>query len=158
DFFRALQAYLLSADAQAQIAAEGRRTAPGMAVPARPDPSWNFDPNRIVPSLALPEPAVISRALNLYQSALRRPSLTAICLDFSGSMEGAGETQLKAAMHDILTPEQATRNLIQWTAGDHIIVIPFDANPRNMTEGDGSPASQARLLAAVDQEQAGGGT
>jgi Ca-activated chloride channel family protein len=158
DFFRALQAYLLSPEAQARIAAEGRRTAPGMAAPAKPDPSWNFDPSRIVPSLALPEPAVISRALSLYQEVLRRPSLTAICLDFSGSMSGDGETQLKAAMRNLLTPAEAARNLIQWTPHDHIIVIPFDATPRTTTEGDGSPASQAQLLAAVDREEAGGGT
>jgi Ca-activated chloride channel family protein len=158
DFFTALQAYLLSPEAQGKIALDGRRTAPGMGAQAAPDPRWNFDPGRLVPSIALPEPDVISRALNLYQEALRRPSLTAICLDFSGSMEGEGVTQLKAAMRDLLTPAQAAQNLIQWTPADHIIVIPFDGTPRWVQDGDGSPASQARLLAAVDQEQANDGT
>ena len=48
DFFNALQTYLLSADAQAQIAADGRRTALGMAKPAPPEKDWNFDPSRVV--------------------------------------------------------------------------------------------------------------
>ncbi len=157
-FFNDLQAYLLSATVQAKVAAEGRRTAPGMAAPAKPDPSWNFDPGRVVPSIALPDPSVIGRSLTLYQEVLRRPSLTAMCLDFSGSMGGDGETQLQAAMHTLLTPAEASQSLIQWTPGDHIIIIPFDATPREVFEGDGSPESQAKLLAQVGQEHANGGT
>jgi Ca-activated chloride channel family protein len=159
DFFDALQAHLLSAEIQARIAADGRRTAPGSgARPARPEPDWNFDPARTVPSIALPEPEVIGRALSLYQETLRRPSLTALCLDFSGSMQGAGEDQLKAAMHTLMTPEEARRGLIQWTAQDKIFVIPFDADVRKVLSGDGTPASQAALLQAVDAEHADGGT
>jgi Ca-activated chloride channel family protein len=158
DFFTALQGYLLSPEAQTQIAAEGRRMPPGAAAQPKPDPSWNFAPDRIVPSIALPDPDVIGRALTLYQEVLRRPSLTAICLDFSGSMQGDGETQLKAALAKLLTPADATQSLIQWTPSDHIIVIPFDSDVRWVQQGDGSPASQATLLAAVQKEEAGGGT
>ncbi len=157
-FFDALQAYLLSPEAQAQIAAEGRRTAPGAAAPARPEPDWNFDPSRLTPSIALPEPPVIARALTLYQEVLRRPSLTAMCLDFSGSMGGKGEDQLKAALSALLTPAQTARGLIQWTPADRIIVIPFDSEPRTVVQGDGSPASQAQLLQTVLQQHADGGT
>lgn len=157
-FFDALQAYLLSAEAQARIAADGRRTAPGMAAPARPEPDWNFDPSRVVPSVALPEPAVISRALTLYQEVLRRPSLTALCLDFSGSMQGQGEAQLKTAMRTLFNPAEASRALIQWSPADRIIVIPFDSSPRQTLTGDGSPASQARLLSAIEAESSDGGT
>jgi Ca-activated chloride channel family protein len=158
DFFMALQAYMLSPAAQARVADDGRRTAPGVAAQPKPDPSWNFDPGRLVPSIALPEPEVIARALTLYQEVLRRPSLTAICLDFSGSMQGAGEQGVKAAMTDLLTPSMAAQNLIQWTPRDHIIVIPFDAHVRWVAESDGSPAAQAALLAKVNGEEAGGGT
>ncbi|HVM99301.1 MAG TPA: substrate-binding domain-containing protein [Caulobacteraceae bacterium] len=158
DFFAALQAYLLSPEAQAKVAEDGRRTAPGVAAQPRPDPSWNFDPARVVPSIALPEPDVIARALTIYQEALRRPSLTAICLDFSGSMSGDGETGLKAAMASILTPAEAAQNLIQWTPQDHIIVIPFDATPRWEAAADGTAASQAQLLTRIQAEEAGGGT
>jgi len=157
-FFADLQAYMLSPAAQAKVAEDGRRTAPGMAAQPRPDAAWNFDPARVVPSIALPEPEVISRALVLYQEVLRRPSLTAICLDFSGSMQGQGETQLQNAMAALLTPQTASLTLIQWTPGDRIIVIPFDATPRDLFTGDGSAASQSQLLAKVRTERAGGGT
>ena len=157
-FFSDLQAFLLSPAAQAKVAADGRRTAPGMAAPAHADPAWNFDPARTIPSIALPEPAIIARALTLYQEVLRRPSLTAICLDFSGSMQGAGETQLRNAMAALLTPQQAALSLIQWTPADRIIVIPFDAAPRAVFEGDGSPASQADMLTKVQGQRADGGT
>lgn len=158
DFFEKLQQHLLSADVQAQIAADGRRTAPGMARPAPPEHDWNFDPSRVVASIALPEPKVIARALLLYQEVLRRPSLTAICLDFSGSMAGKGEQQVQAAMGTLFDPAQATRSLIQWTPSDRIIILPFDATVRDVTQGDGSNASQASLLQAVRSQHAGGGT
>ncbi len=158
DFFTALQAYLLTPDVQVKIAAEGRRTALGMAKPAAPEKDWNFDPSRIVPSVALPEPKVIARALALYQEVLRKPSLTGICLDFSGSMSGDGETQLKRAMETLLDPAQASHNLIQWTPLDRIFVLPFDARVRNVNAGDGTVESQAKLLAAVENEHADGGT
>jgi Ca-activated chloride channel family protein len=157
-FFTDLQAYLLSPAAQAKVAEDGRRTAPGVATQAQPDPSWNFEPGRIVPSIALPEPSVIARALTLYQEVLRRPSLTAICLDYSGSMQGKGENEVRNAMSALLTPQQASLSLIQWTPSDRIIVIPFDATPREVLSTDGSPAAQAALLAKVETERAGGGT
>ncbi len=157
-FFDALQAHLLSADIQAKIAAFGRRTALGMARPAPPEADWNFDPSRVVPSIALPEARVIARALTLYQEVLRRPSLTAICLDFSGSMQGDGETQLKAALQTLFDPSQAAHSLIQWTPQDRIFILPFDADVREVDQGDGSVASQARLLGAVQRQSADGGT
>jgi Ca-activated chloride channel family protein len=158
DFFDSLQAYLLTPDVQAKIAAAGRRTALGMARPAPPEPDWNFDPSRVVPSIALPEPQVIARALTLYQEVLRRPSLTAICLDFSGSMDGEGVTQLKRAMHTLFSPPEASRSLIQWTPADHIIIMPFDSHVREVDQGDGTAASQSKLFADVDAQGANDGT
>jgi Ca-activated chloride channel family protein len=156
-FFDGLQAYLLSPDVQAKIAASGRRTAPGMARPAPPEPDWNFDPSRIVHAIALPAPSVIARALTLYQEALRKPSLTAICLDFSGSMRGYGETQLKAAMSSLLDPGQASHNLIQWTPADRIVVLPFDSHVREVDSSNGSIAAQADLLTKVRAQSADDG-
>lgn len=157
-FFSALQAHLLEPSVQAEIAREGRRTAPGMAAPARPERDWNFDPSRLEPSIALPEPKVIAQALTLYQEALRKPSLTALCLDFSGSMEGEGDRQLKAAVKTLFTPRLASESLIQWSPQDRIIVAPFDSAPRAVLTGTGDPASQARLLAQIESQSPDGGT
>jgi Ca-activated chloride channel family protein len=101
---------------------------------------------------------VIARALVLYQEVLRKPSLTAMCLDFSGSMQGAGESQLQSAIAALFDPAQASHSLIQWTPQDHILILPFDSTVREVDQGDGTANSQAALHADVQQQQAGGGT
>lgn len=156
-FFAALQAHLLSPEVQARLVALGRRPALGEAKGGA-DPSWNYDPGRLVPLIRVPEPEVVRAALELYQGALRRPSLTAYCLDFSGSMGGAGETALKAAMRFILSHDEAARVLVQNGRDDRIVLLPFDGRVRGVTRGSGAPEDAAALVAAVDANTAGGGT
>lgn len=158
DFFLALQAHLLTSEIQAQIAATGRRVALGRAEQAKPEAYWNFDPSRLVTAVQMPEPAVIRKALTLYQEALRRPSLTALCLDFSGSMQGDGESALRQAAAFLLTPERASEVLVQWSPKDRIIVIPFTDTVEGVWEANGTPDEQAGLLARINRLRAGGGT
>lgn len=156
-FFNDLLAFLQSAPIQQRIADTGRRIPLG-GVTAKPEPDWNFDPARLVTAIRMPEPAVIRQALDLYQAALRKPSLTALCLDFSGSMQGDGETQLQQAMQFLFTPERAAEVLVQWSPADRIIVIPFDGSVRSTLTTSGAPADQASLLSAVSGQSANGGT
>ncbi len=156
-FFNQLIEYLRSGPVQKRIADTGRRI-PFADVAAKPDPSWNFDPTRLVTAVRMPEPAVIRQALDLYQVALRKPSLTALCLDFSGSMEGQGEGQLQAAMRFLFNPDETGKVLAQWTPADRIMVIPFDANVRATYEGSGNPTQQKILVDRVSRQRAGGGT
>ncbi len=157
-FFTDLIDYLQSTPIAQQIAETGRRIPIHPDITAKPEPDWNFDPTRLVTKIRMPEPPVIRQALILYQEALRKPSLTALCLDFSGSMHGAGEEQLQQAMTFLLTPKTAAEVLVQWSPDDRIIVIPFDAGVRDTFEGTGKPEDQAQLLSEVANEQAGGGT
>src|SRR5262249_3012051 len=155
--FDDLQAYLELPDTQAKIAALGRRVAlSGTA--AKPEPDWNFDPTKLVNSVRTPAPDVIQAALSLYQDSLRRPSLTAFCLDYSGSMEGAGVTQLTQAMHFVLTPSEASKALVQWTPKDKLHVFIFTNTVVSDVEGTGAPDSQAKMLDFIDRLSAGGGT
>ncbi|WP_117191364.1 vWA domain-containing protein [Rhizobium terrae] len=156
-FFNDLLVYLRTPDIQKRIAATGRRI-PLADVSAPPEPLWNFDPGKLVTAIRMPEPQVIREALTLYQAALRKPSLTALCLDFSGSMSGDGVTQLKNAMRFLLTPAEASRVLVQWSPADRIVVIPFNSAPRRPMEASGDPLEQEGLLNAVLNEQPGGGT
>jgi Ca-activated chloride channel family protein len=156
-FFNDLLAYLQTPDVQKRIAETGRRIPLG-GVAAKPEPQWNFDPTKLVTAIRMPEPAVIRQALTLYQVALRKPSLTALCLDFSGSMGGDGERQLQQAMQFLLTPAEVNRMLVQWTPADRIIVIPFDDHIRSVFQGTGAPSDQANLLSSVSNERADGGT
>ncbi|NYJ09614.1 Ca-activated chloride channel family protein [Rhizobium leguminosarum] len=156
-FFNDLLTYLRSAPVQQRIADTGRRI-PLTGVAAKPEPGWNFDPARLVTAIRMPEPGVIRQALTLYQAALRKPSLTALCLDFSGSMQGDGEDQLQKAMRFLLTPDEASKVLVQWSPADRIIVIPFDGSVRNSFMASGNPLEQEGLLNEISRQKAGGGT
>lgn len=157
-FFTELQQYLLSPEIQERIAKTGRRVPLGRAPQAPAEPDWNFDPNKMVTAAPIPEPQVIRAALVLYQEALRRPSLSAFCLDFSGSMKGEGESQLRGAMQFLFTPDQASEVLIQWSPRDHIIVMPFNSAVEATWEAAGSADEQAGVLAKLVQMHADGGT
>ncbi|TPL08949.1 hypothetical protein FJ938_08240 [Mesorhizobium sp. B2-4-14] len=158
-FFTDLLAYLQSDAVRKRIADTGRRLPlGGSAIQAAAEPNWNFDPGKLVTSIRMPEPAVIRKALDLYQQALRKPSLTALCFDFSGSMENEGEKQLQAAAQFLFTPEKASEVLAQWTPADRIFVLPFDGTVRTVFEASGDPAGQSQLLGDVAEQHAGGGT
>jgi Ca-activated chloride channel family protein len=158
-FFTDLVAYLRSPDITRRIAETGRRIPlAGGDVAAKPEPDWNFDPTRLVTAIRKPEPAVIRQALDLYQGALRKPSLSALCLDFSRSMVGDGERQLRQAMDFLFTPAKAGKVLVQWSPADRILVFPFDATVRVGLGGSGADADQADLLEALARHTPDGGT
>ena len=114
-FFTDLVAYLQSEEVRKRIAATGRRIPMGDAsVEAAPEPDWNFDPSRLVTAIRMPEPAVIRTALDLYQEALRKPSLSALCLDFSGSMQGDGESSCSRRSNSCSRPRRRAR---YWCSG-----------------------------------------
>ena len=116
-----------------------------------------MDPSRPLTVVRPPEPAVIQKALALYQEALRRPSLTALCLDVSGSMQGHGEQQLLEAMRFLLTPARTREMLVQWSKDDRIIVLPFSDRVLWTATASGDEAMQADLLARALQLRADGG-
>jgi Ca-activated chloride channel homolog len=157
-FFNDLQAFLLKSETQARIAATGRRVELGRAAPIKADANTNLDPGRPLTVVRPPEPAVIQKALALYQEALRRPSLTALCLDVSGSMQGSGQTQLLEAMRFLLTPARTREVLVQWSKEDQIIVLPFSDRVLWMETAAGNESAQADLLGKTLQLRAEGGT
>jgi Ca-activated chloride channel family protein len=157
-FFADLQAFLLNNETQARIAATGRRVELGRAAPIKADATTNVDPSRPLTVVRPPEPAVIQKALALYQEALRRPSLTALCLDLSGSMKGHGEQQLLEAMQFLLTPARTREVLVQWSKQDQILVLPFSDHVLWTAAASGDDGEQAGLLAKALELHAGGGT
>jgi Ca-activated chloride channel family protein len=143
-FFNDLQGFLLKSETQERIAATGRRVELGRAAPLKADATTNLDPSRPLTVVRPPEPAVIQKALALYQEALRRPSLTALCLDVSGSMQGHGEQQLLEAMRFLLTPERTREVLVQWSKENEIIVLPFSDRVLCTETATGDAAAQSR--------------
>jgi Ca-activated chloride channel homolog len=158
NFFADLQAFLLNIDTQARIAATGRRVELGRVALIKADANTNVDPSRPLTVVRPPEPAVIQKALALYQEALRRPSLTALCLDLSGSMQGHGEHQLLDAMRFLLTPARTREVLVQWSKQDQILVLPFSDHVLWTAAASGDDSQQAGLLSRALELHAGGGT
>jgi Ca-activated chloride channel family protein len=130
--FLSLQGYILSNEGQEEIAKTGRRTWYG-GVSSNVDktifnPNWGIDTTKYIVPIKFPSTTIIQEALSLYQEEFRKPVHTVFCLDFSGSMSGDGYSQLKNAMSYILTQEEATKDLLQFTEKDKITVIPFSTN------------------------------
>ena len=157
-FFTGLQDFLLKGETQSRIAQTGRRVELGRAANIGNDAATNLDPSRAVVVVRPPEPAVIQKALNIYQEALRKPSLTAFCLDLSGSMQGVGERQLLDAMRFLLTPARTREMLVQWSREDRIFVLPFNDHIIWMERATGDEEEQASLLGRTLELHAGGGT
>ncbi|MGN0688281.1 MAG: substrate-binding domain-containing protein [Oscillospiraceae bacterium] len=160
--FLKVQDYLLSDKAQTAIEATGRRISLNGVSEQNKDvfnASWGIDVNRILSPITMPSADVLMNALNLWQSSFRKPSLTVYCLDFSGSMEGDGNSQLLSAMQQVLVEEYAEANLLQAADGDVNIVVTFDSDIMNVYTSDGSDAESLRALYEnVRREQIGGGT
>ena len=160
--FQAVQQYLLSEEAQSQIEATGRRiSANGVSDENRDvfKEEWGIDTERILSPIQMPDSDVLMEALNLYQTSFKKPSLNIYCLDFSGSMEGTGEPQLKDAMSQILLQENASKNFLQANAGEVNEVIFFDNTILDIERAaDDSDEALAQLYQKVADFQIAGGT
>jgi Ca-activated chloride channel family protein len=162
--FLALQAYLLSPEAQGELSALGRRAgligldAAG-ADPAVWNPDWGVDLARDIAPVPTPASDVIAKALTLYQTELRKPSLTVWVLDVSGSMNGAPLEQLKQAMRLLLDPDAAALNLLQPSSRDVTVILPFNHEALEPTiVVGGTAADLAAALVRVEGLVADGGT
>src|SRR5262249_36425478 len=161
--FQKLQAYLLSDEIQAKLQSFGRRPARSDLVQTAADrsvfnPDWGIDTQRILTAVRIPKQEVPLAALNLYQEALRKPSLTAMCLDFSGSMQGEGERQLKQAVASLFDSRKSRQYLIQASPEDRFIVIPFSSAPLDSWSANGDPAALADVAHRVEALDPAGGT
>ncbi|GIP22419.1 VWA domain-containing protein [Paenibacillus sp. J22TS3] len=160
-FFQDLQGYLLSEPVQARIQETGRRVGlGGMVAEANPavfNPDWGIDTTRILTPIKFPDANVILEALNLYQSEFRKPSYTVYCLDFSGSMQGDREHELKSAMEMLLDQNRARDSLLQGSAQDVITILPFSSEVTERYHAEGADNFKT-LLDQVNQLAPDGGT
>jgi Ca-activated chloride channel family protein len=162
ELFKKLQDYLLSVPVQMEIQKTGRRTA---FIPISEQNSSVFktddgiDIHKTLPVVKMPGAAVIEKALELYQEKLKKPSLTFYCLDFSGSMEGAGEEQLKEAIWNLLDQETAKRNLLSAGEKDEQVFVLFNGGIRQIISVSGNdPENLLNAYREIDSAKPGGGT
>ena len=148
-----LQAFLTTPAAQAQLSAMGRRT--GVTNVAA-----GVSSDRVLQAFPMPTADAIRKALALYQTELKRATLTVYVLDYSGSMHSnGGEEQLSQAMHLLLSPEEAEPYLLMTGRKDITWVIPFDGKPRGLLEANGSAEKDLTTLRdSLLKNQASGGT
>ncbi|MBR3210216.1 MAG: VWA domain-containing protein [Bacilli bacterium] len=129
DVFLDFQKYILSKDVQKKLEKYGRRTwYGGVSENASSvfNKDWGIDTSKYISPIKYPSSKIIKEALVLYQTEFRKPTHTVFCLDYSGSMDGDGNTQLVNAMDYILTIEKASKNMVQFSKKDKITVIAFD--------------------------------
>lgn len=131
ELFLKLQEFLLSDETQQKIIDLGRRAGKvGMSMSNANqtvfNPAWGIDPARTIVPITFPKADVIREALVLYQTTFRKPSFTVYALDFSGSMTGDGQAQLKEAMRVLLDQERAADYLLQASPEDITVVLLFD--------------------------------
>lgn len=129
EIFTDIQKYLLSDEGQKLLQEKGKRTWYG-GITKNADksifnPEWGIDTTQYISPKKYPNTEVIKLALNLYQTELRKPVHVVFCLDYSGSMAGDGEEELKESMEYILT-EKAANDFIQFSNKDKIDVLPFN--------------------------------
>ena len=160
--FLSFQENLLSEESQSAIEATGRRiTANGVSDENKDvfNSSWGIDTERILSPIQMPSADVLMEALNVYQTSFKKPSLNIYCLDFSGSMRGTGESQLKEAMSQILIQENARKNLLQANEGEVNIAILFNDGIINILTADGySDEALQNLYDEIAAQSPGGGT
>ncbi|MCI5146660.1 MAG: VWA domain-containing protein, partial [Candidatus Electrothrix sp. AR3] len=164
EIFLQLQKYLLSTDIQNDIKSLGRRTGLiGMQADAAKskvfNSEWGITLDRILTPIRVPASPVVAEALNLYQTAFRKPSLTAYVLDYSGSMLGDGIEQLKKAMRTLLDQRIAKEYLLQASPNDLTIIVPFNGEVITSFQAKGNdPEILRKLLLQVESLEPGGGT
>jgi len=162
--FQELQAFLRSEEAVEFLLGLGRRAgAAGSNLDAVDlqtwNPDWGIDLTRSVAAIPTPAADVIAEALRLYQSELRKPSLTVWVLDVSGSMEGEPIAELKRAMELLLDPQAAAMNLLQSSDQDITIILPFNNNVLDSIHVSGTDdVALQRALRFVNNLTAEGGT
>lgn len=160
--FLAFQEEIMSADSQSAIEATGRRiTASGVTEENKDvfNTDWGIDTERILSPIQMPEADVLMDALNIYQTEFKKPSLNIYCLDFSGSMTGEGEDQLKEAMSQILIQKNAEQNLLQASDGEVNIAVLFDDEIVDILQAsDDSDTALEKLYNEIASAQPGGGT
>ncbi|MGN0591720.1 MAG: substrate-binding domain-containing protein [Ruminococcus sp.] len=162
DAFLAVQEYLLSEEVQNEIQKTGRRTGFEGVSEENQDifnSDWGIDTQRLLSPITMPSEQVLTKALNLYQTEFRKPSLNVYCLDFSGSMTGQGNEQLEEAMAQILIQENAEKNMLQADKDEVNIVITFSENVRNVYTAEHADADSLRFLyEQISSETPEGGT
>lgn len=109
--------------------------------------------------LGAPDPATWREAMTRYRRSWRKPSVTVLAIDRSGSVEDDGLERLQAGLGAVLLPAQTTVSWAQPSPEDLTLVIPFTETAGEPLVIRGDDADDAAWVAGrIDALPAGGGT
>jgi Ca-activated chloride channel homolog len=163
-----LQQYLLSDNgARTKLLTIGRRPASSIGLTLEnPDltvfnPDWGIQATLKEQGIQYPAAAVITAALDRYQTHYRKPVDAYYCLDGSGSMgENDGWNGVKAAAHQVFDQDQAALNFLQTGPLDKTTVTVFNsATADGPYSVDGNDAGKLHEITNhIQKYRPGGGT
>jgi Ca-activated chloride channel homolog len=163
-----LQQYLLSDnDARTKLLSLGRRPATSIGLTLdNPDlsvfnPDWGIQATLHEQGIQYPAAAVITAALDRYQTRYRKPVDAYYCLDGSGSMgDNKGWDGVEAAAHQVFDQDQAALNFLQTGPQDRTTVTIFNSGvaggPWSVDGSD--PAKLHEITQHIVDYSPGGGT
>ncbi|MBW3079680.1 VWA domain-containing protein [Bifidobacterium sp. 81T8] len=163
--FTKFQKALSSKDSKLLFERAGRRTGLGGTLAFGSDndvkqsfrAEWGVNTSAdALKTIALPSADVISQALTVYQTKLRKPSYTIWVVDYSGSMSGDGKDGVVGGLKAALDPNEAKQSHIEPSDGDVNILIPFSSTAENATRVNGTNTGE--LLSRAESTEATGGT
>lgn len=165
DAFDSFAKALSSRDAKIEFERAGRRTGLGGTLNYATDlqvqrsfrADWGINTDAsMLKTIPLPSASVINSALNVYQTALRKPSWTVWVVDYSGSMSGEGKDGVVKGLNAALNPTQAKASYIEPADGDVNILIPFESEAHDPIKATGT--NTGKLLNDAKVTEASGGT
>ena len=118
--------------------------------------NWGIDTNKYLNATKFPSKKVMTKAFDIYIESLRKPTHVVFCLDYSGSMYGAGEKELKEAMNYILDSSKSSKDNLQFSNKDKITVITFASKVENIWQGDVSTTD--KLINNINSKSPNGTT
>ncbi len=165
DAFQSFQKALGSDDAKLLLERVGRRTGLGGRVANPGDDGvkqtfradWGISTDAgVLKAVPMPAADVTTQALDLYQTKLRRPSLTIWVVDYSGSMRGDGKKGVVDGLTQALDPTESAKSMVQPADGDANVLIPFSSHVINAEVSTGTDTSS--ILSLAQDTDASGGT
>ena len=121
------------------------------------NPEWGIDTTKYLKDMKYPSKVVMTKAINLYIEALRKPTHVVFCLDVSGSMRGGGLEELQDAMNYILDYETASKDNLQFSDKDKITIITFDNKVKRIYDTKYGNET-ASIIEDINELEAYGGT
>lgn len=165
DAFDSFAKALSAKETKIEFERAGRRTGLGGALAYASDSQvkesfrseWGVNTDAsTLKTIPLPAASVINSALNVYQTALRKPSWTIWVVDYSGSMSGEGKDGVVKGLNAALSPEEAKASYIEPGDEDVNILIPFESEAHAPIVANGT--NTGTLLGQAQSTEASGGT